>query len=174
MRSARETTYLRVSSVSYVQGLATYLRSLRPAASFSLLAMLRDQPFLLPLLLVPAILILIWPRARGLEKEASALRVTAPGGRLFLLMPNAGLYYLVSGVRNPTPFDYPLVTAFALTGEADLAESIARGELREVCMAPMAGPLPPEPLQRTVLAYMSARADLGACTLYEHPSREPR
>jgi hypothetical protein len=266
-------TYVRVGGVPYIEGLAILGRAVWPSASFSLLAAIRNQPFLLPLVLLPAILVLVrsawraaapagaalalalgvaeaatlfprsdldhlvpavpgllvallaawhlgrewwagrltdvvefvclavvmvgvvvrlgasahaltdqqrvWsdlphlryvlmpaPRAASLDAEARALHAAAPGGRLFLLTPNAGLYYLVSGVTNPTPFDYPLVTAFGLSGEADLARSIAGGGLRDVCMTPIAGPLAPERLQRAVVAHMSATADLAVCTLY--------
>jgi hypothetical protein len=108
------------------------------------------------------------PRAReaALEAGARALRAAAPSGRLFLLTPDASLHYLVSGVKNPTPFDYPLISAFGLSGEADLVRAIDQGRLREVCMAPVNGPLAPARLQQAVVDHLSATADLGPCVLY--------
>lgn len=281
-----KTTYLRVAGVPYGEELATFLRSHQPGASFDFLAAVRNQPFLLPLLLVPAVVVLLrarqdaargarvvlclalvetatlypradidhvipgvpgmlvalltawhigllritsstsgerdrdcrpkagrwthvveaacmlvvvagvvvrlgasaaamasdgreWsrlphlrhvliPRTRSveLERQAQRLREAAPGGELFLLVPNAGLYYLVSGLKNPTPFDYPLETAFGRTGEGDVAQSMAEGRLRQVCMTPVVGRMAPERLQHAVLAHLSPEADLGACTLY--------
>jgi hypothetical protein len=106
-------------------------------------------------------------RAARLTAHARALRAAAPSGRLFLLAPDASLYYLVSGLVNPTPFDYPLVTAFGRTGETGLVRAIEDGRLRQVCMRPVDGPMAPARLQQAVLAHMQATADLGACVLYE-------
>jgi hypothetical protein len=271
-----KSTYLRVGGVPFLDELATFLGSLRPGVSFNLLAFVRHQAFILPLLLVPAVVVLVrprwraepgvgllvclalaeaatlypradidhvvpavpgmlvallaawhlgawhpgasrltvawrrlpeaacvllvaagvvirlgasvsalaaedrvWcdlphlrhvllPRARAAElgAQARALRGASPSGRLFLLVPNAGLYYLVSGLTNPTPFDYPLATAFGRTGEAELARSIADGRLRQICMAPAAGLMAPARLQQAVRTDLSATADLGACVLY--------
>jgi hypothetical protein len=105
-------------------------------------------------------------RAAQLAAHARALRTAAPSGRLLLLVPDASLYYLVSGLVNPTPFDYPLVTAFGRTGETGLVRSIEDGRLRQVCMRPVAGPMAPAILQQAVLARLQVTADLGACVLY--------
>jgi hypothetical protein len=102
----------------------------------------------------------------GLERDAAAFREAAAREPVFLLVPNAGLYYLVSGVRNPTPFDYPLVTAFGRTGMADVAARIEQGTLPQVCMRPVTGLMAPEPLQRTVRARLKPAANLGPCVLY--------
>jgi hypothetical protein len=109
------------------------------------------------------------PRAReaALVREAGALRGAAADGSLFLLLPDAGLYYLGSGLRNPTPFDYPLNTAFGRTGEADVSASIARGSLGRVCMATVGGPLAPARLQEAVRSHLAPGPDLGACVMYQ-------
>jgi hypothetical protein len=57
----------------------------------------------------------------------------ARDGKLFILSPRAGFYYLASGLRNPTPFDYPLRTAFGRGGEREVIERISRGEIQSVC-----------------------------------------
>jgi hypothetical protein len=113
----------------------------------------------------------LMPDARAVElaAEAHALGAAAPSGRLFLLVPNAGLYYLVSGVRNPTPFDYPLGTAFGRAGEDDLVRAISDGRLRRVCMKTVTGRMAPERLQDAVITSLRPTADLGACTLYTRP-----
>jgi hypothetical protein len=54
-------------------------------------------------------------------------------GKFFILSPRAGLYYLTSGLRNPTPFDYPLRTAFGRRGESEVIERISRGEIQSIC-----------------------------------------
>ena len=116
---------------------------------------------------LPHLVGVLVPRAREAEMAASArsLRAAAVNGSLFLLMPNAGLYYLVSGVENPTPFDYPLVTAFGRSGEADLAVAIASGRIDRVCLSPVTGTMAPERLQRAVVSHLVARENLGPCTL---------
>jgi hypothetical protein len=109
------------------------------------------------------------PRARQTElgAHANALRGAAADGSLFLLVPDAGLYYLVSGLRNPTPFDYPLGTAFGRTGEADLAAAIGAGRVARVCMSPVSGTMAPDRLQAAVAAHLQPRTNLGRCTVYE-------
>jgi len=267
-----KTTYLRVPAVSYFDQVVALSAWLRPGQTFNLLEFVRNQPLVLPLLLVPAVVALLrrptlgrsgtalalglaiaetaslfprpdidhviaatpgflvvllvaWHAARSrwrgrgagfaeasgvmvmavtvairlgaggaalasdsrtwsrvphlnlvllprereasLVREAQALRRAAPDGSLFLLVPDAGLYYLASGLRNPTPFDYPLNTAFGRNGEASVAASIASGRLGRVCMATVTGPLAPERIQQAVTSHLSTTADLGICTLYE-------
>jgi hypothetical protein len=108
-------------------------------------------------------------RADEITAHARALRAAAPSGRLFLLVPDASLYYLVSGLENPTPFDYPLVTAFGRTGESGLVLSIEEGRLRRVCMRLISGPMAPARLQQSVLRHLRPIRDLGPCVLYEAP-----
>jgi hypothetical protein len=101
-----------------------------------------------------------------LDARARALRAAAPSGRLFLLLPDASLYYLISGLENPTPFDYPLVTAFGRTGEAEMVDSLAAGRLGQVCMRPIEGSMAPARLQDAVRLHLRPKANLAVCTLY--------
>ncbi len=120
---------------------------------------------------LPHLRYVLMPHARAMElaAEAEAMRTAAASGRLFLLVPNAGLYYLVSGVLNPTPFDYPLGTAFGRAGEADLVRAISDGRLRRVCMTTVTGRMAAQRLQDAVVNSLRPAADLGACTLYTRP-----
>lgn len=48
------------------------------------------------------------------------------------MFPEASRYYLAAGIQNPTPFDYPLATAFGGAGERETLERIRRGEIEQV------------------------------------------
>ena len=43
-----------------------------------------------------------------------------------LLLPNASLLYLTSGIENPTPHDYPLLTAIRRQGQLETIEQLAK------------------------------------------------
>ena len=112
---------------------------------------------------------LVMPRAHidKAGKEAARLHDAAAGAPLFLLVPNAGFYYLTSGVTNPTPFDYPLKSAFGRTGMPDTIARFERGELQQLCVKRAAGVMAPDVLQDYVEARMTAADDLGVCVLYK-------
>jgi len=82
--------------------------------------------------------VLIEDRLRNeIRTSAEALsEAAARGEQLFLLSPRAGLFYLVSGTKNPTPFDFPLATAFGHNGEADVISSLDRRRLSGVWVDP--------------------------------------
>ena len=51
-----------------------------------------------------------------------------------LVVPEAGFYYLVTGLANPSPFDYPLATAFGRHGLELLVDSLSQKRLNTVCL----------------------------------------
>ena len=93
--------------------------------------------------------------------SASALSEAARRGEQpFLISPRAGLFYLVSGTKNPTPFDYPLVTAFGRNGEADVISGIARGSLSSIWVDPQISAMPGlRPIQ--LLVYLGTHMKPG-------------
>lgn len=100
---------------------------------------------------------------------ATARALAEEGGRgpLFVAVPDAGFHYLVSGLDNPTPFDYPLVSAFGRTGERELVEQIRTGQIEAVCLSfEGVGTLTPRLLNSFVQTRMRAVRDAGACTIY--------
>jgi len=104
---------------------------------------------------------------KTLHAQAVALQSVGQDGRLFIVSSGASRYYLMSGLQNPTPFDYPLATAFGLTGEADVVADLQAGHLQTVCWMPMGThPLRPATLEAYIREHMEAVRDLGACTLY--------
>lgn len=100
----------------------------------------------------------------GVEAIRSA---AGPTGTLLIVAPEASYYYLLSGVRNPTPFDYPLVTAFGRSGEERVARDVASGRVARVCFRPMGSyVLSPVQLERAIGQAMVPGADLGPCRLH--------
>ncbi|MBI4758740.1 MAG: hypothetical protein HY783_07040 [Chloroflexi bacterium] len=91
------------------------------------------------------------------------------GEQLFILSPSAGLYYLVTGLKNPTPFDYPLVTAFGQSGQAEVIAAIKQQRIRSVCLTPLGSDhLKPALLESYVQDNMERSHDIGFCTLYRN------
>jgi 4-amino-4-deoxy-L-arabinose transferase-like glycosyltransferase len=120
--------------------------------------------------------ILMPPDVEGsIRSRAERLRTEAQTNDPFLLMPDAGLYYLASGLRNPTPFDYALVTAMGRSGAADTVEAIGAGEIREACVGDLTaadlGPQRPAQLERAISLHMEPIGWTGACLLYRYPAR---
>ncbi|MEI8175261.1 MAG: hypothetical protein WCG78_00130 [Candidatus Omnitrophota bacterium] len=69
--------------------------------------------------------------------ELERLRAEIPGGdreRTLFLFTNAAKAYLATDVMNPTPYDYPLSSAFGRTGEAEIMKRIKKGDIRYVIL----------------------------------------
>ena len=100
-------------------------------------------------------------------RRARMLTAAAAGERPFLLIPEAGMYYLLTGLKNPTPYDYPYVTTFGPRGERDVITSIEQGRITSVCFAAR-GPVALRPVEmaRYVEERMVRGDDAGPCTLY--------
>ena len=91
-------------------------------------------------------------------------------GPLFLATSKAGFYYLLSGVPNPTPFDYPLATAFGRTGQEELVARIRRGEIAAVCLGfSGGGDLTPRPVVDAVRTTMKPGLPMPLCRVYRTP-----
>lgn len=76
----------------------------------------------------------------------------------------------MAGLKNPTPFDYPLATAFGRKGESEVVAAISRRQICTVCLdsrglSPLT-PLRPVILVRYVQEHMELSRDLGFCTLH--------
>jgi hypothetical protein len=107
---------------------------------------------------------------RALRAQGAAL-ASAPD--TLIVSPRAGLLYLLSGVRNPTPYDWPGRTSLGSRGESGLIERIARGELASVCLDSGAWPFRPRALEDAVRQHLAPAAELGPCTLYRPAAGAP-
>jgi hypothetical protein len=99
---------------------------------------------------------------------------SAEGDAIMLLSTQAGFLYLASGRANPTPFDYPLVTAFGHGGEYAVVEAIEDLQFRDVCLDPALSSsrelekLQPKVLLSFVERSMEPRRDLGGCVIFRY------
>ena len=105
------------------------------------------------------------------ENDSARLAQGAAGRPLLLAHHEAGFLYLSSGIRNPTPFDFPLVTAFGASGEKDVAEQIRSGHLGRACVGEFLS-LAPRDLLSAIEKELSAGRWLGPCRLWERPGDE--
>jgi hypothetical protein len=104
--------------------------------------------------------------------EQAPAMVAALGPEAFLVSPRAGFWYLVTGVRNPTPWDWPGVTSMGTLGQDEAIARIARREIARVCLDTREWGLNPRRLEQAVGTHMERVRPLGPCVLYRH--RESR
>jgi len=101
---------------------------------------------------------------RSLQEHAGTDR------SLFILHPNAAVYYLASGLRNPTRYDFPLVTTFGPNGQQQLIERIRSREIASICVMPLPWEtLPPEHLIGYIVENLTPGADAGPCRVFTAP-----
>jgi hypothetical protein len=99
--------------------------------------------------------------------SAARLKSAAAGGPLFVIGPRAGFLYLASGLRNPTPFDFPAMTSVGRNGTARLIAQLGDGELPQVCVGhDRAGLYYFGPVVSFVTARFEPGQDVGLCRVY--------
>jgi hypothetical protein len=110
----------------------------------------------------------VQPGEESLWEQQSASLVRAAGGdrSLFLLVPDAGFRYLLTGLRNPTAFDFPFVTTFGQNGQQRVIDALATGRITRACVAGEWFGLEPTKLVNYIRANMVPGAELGFCRLY--------
>ncbi len=103
--------------------------------------------------------------------RASAERLQSYANRdeVLLLNRDASLYYLAGGLRNPTPFDYPLVNSFGHNGQEQVALAIDRAEIKVVCLPKLQTSLTPRLLDRHVRTHLKPGDDVGLCQIFTGP-----
>lgn len=103
-------------------------------------------------------------------RALSTLSALPPDRRpAMLLSAEAGFGYLATGLRNPTPFDYPVATAFGRTGQAATIRAIRQGRIASVCRDERIGGLArlrPVKLDSFVTGRLRTAGALGPCDLY--------
>jgi hypothetical protein len=99
--------------------------------------------------------------------DGRAIARAADGRPLFLLSPIAGYQYLLSGAEDPTPFDFPVVTALGPDGERGLIGELEDGRIDRVCLGHwFESPNTPTRVIAYVRRRMNRVADVGPCELY--------
>jgi len=101
-----------------------------------------------------------------IQEEAEQLQARAPDNSLFLLFPTAGFYYLVAGLHNPTPFDFPTATSFGRNGQKEVIQAIREGRIHRICYWRWDWNLRPVEIETFVEQEMEYVEDLGICKLY--------
>ena len=162
----------RLVKESYLNRLASFTRAVVALSVFFLVAR--------------AAVALVWPRfvwstiphvgwvrlektIHGrLSRNIKAVAELPRDGRTLILGGHAAFYYLTTGTRNPSAFDYPYVTTFGTRGEPALIESIRSGEVLRVCIDPTGEEtMMPHRLNRVVVSEMTLVRSLPFCPLYQ-------
>ncbi len=102
----------------------------------------------------------------GYKSDIQALKAEAEKGPVLILFSDASRLYLLSDIRNPTPFDYPLITAFGVNGEADTIKAISEKRIRTVCLKKVYWILAPYRLDNFVEENLAPDSPLSSCRLY--------
>jgi hypothetical protein len=104
----------------------------------------------------------LWRR----ENRAVLAAARAGRGPLLLLVPDAGFRYLMTGLRNPTAFDFPFVTTFGRTGQRRVVAAIASDRISRVCVAGEWFGLEPKRIVDYVRSTMRPARRLDFCRVY--------
>jgi hypothetical protein len=115
--------------------------------------------------------------ARRALSTARQLSRSTTDREIFLITPHAGFYYLLTGLGNPTPYDYPMVTAFGSGGEARVEAMLRGGRIRAACVDPAISPvLRPARAVNAVLGQLPFSHPTQLCSVYAAPAvaRPPR
>jgi hypothetical protein len=112
----------------------------------------------------------ILPKATDSNMRAAGEILLEATGKwpTLLISAEAPLLYLISGLKNPTPFDYPMRAAFGSTGEDEVVAALSRGQIHQVCLGmSVTDSWAPHRLVEFVLTQMKTGPTLGVCVLYQ-------
>jgi hypothetical protein len=103
----------------------------------------------------------------------SKTQSVARGRKAFFLTSRAGFFYLTTGLKNHTPFDYPFATAFGFYGQAEVISAIESGEIDIVFMEKGSGGiLSPVGLENYVENNMKVIGKIGILDVYEKENKK--
>lgn len=118
-----------------------------------------------------ALLPVAWEQKIQLQGPLLQARAAESPG--FLVSPFAGFWYLAARFRNPSPFDYPMSTAFGQEGQEQVIRALETGSIQWVCWERGTWPLRPQRLEAYVIGTWHPGEDLGACQVYRPPLSSP-
>jgi hypothetical protein len=102
-----------------------------------------------------------------MKRDRDTLQAAASEGPVFLLTDEAGFYYLITGIKNPTPIDYPMVASMGRDGESNIIRAIQSDKTASVCLRSYREPLlRPARLEGFVRTSLQLVNRLGFCDLY--------
>jgi hypothetical protein len=103
----------------------------------------------------------------------------AGAGTVFIVRPDAGFYYLVDDLRDPTPYDFPGVSDLGADDQDGVIRLLERGSVRWVCVPPppargtSVSPTRPLRLEAYVRRHYVRVGIAHSCTLYRLPAGGP-
>ena len=112
------------------------------------------------------------PLSRTSEREpARLLHSVQRGESVLFVTDHAGFLYLVTGARNPTPYDVPAASNIGQIELASIAADVRSGAISQACLGgrlayPDEPSLQPLALERVLRRTLRPVADLGPCVLY--------
>lgn len=108
------------------------------------------------------------PTLDDLRTQRARLRTLAKADRPVLMLGSgAALGQLLGDLPSPTPYDYPLVTAFGHDGQRRTADRVRAGDFGSACITPSYSGLEATLLEAAVRATFRRQRDIGYCRLYE-------
>jgi hypothetical protein len=111
------------------------------------------------------------PLERATENETAPLRrLIRPGESIFFVTERAGFLYLVTGARNPTPYDVPATSNVGPREVAAVVADVRAGVITSACFGSRAyrenPSLRPFALERVLRRELRPVVDVGLCVLY--------
>jgi hypothetical protein len=110
--------------------------------------------------------------ARGTARDVAELR-RVTGGRVFIIRADAAYYYLAGNLRNPTPYDFPVLSDFGSAGERGVIRLVEQHRIPYACVRRHDDPPPvdspdfrPLALNHAVRHDMRLVAHLNICDVY--------
>jgi hypothetical protein len=104
----------------------------------------------------------------ALKQLRQQLVAVANHGPLLLATHEAGFLYLITGIKNPTSIDYPMVASMGKHGEERMIKSLQTRQISFVCFRPYPDVrLRPLRLQTFIETQMQFVSELDFCTLYK-------
>lgn len=105
-----------------------------------------------------------------LREHAQSLVRESAGAKILLLIPNASLYYLASGLKNPSRYDFPMAATLGAEGEEEVIRALTERRIQAVCLQKNHGPIALRTIEQYVETRLQRGADLGFCTMYRVPA----
>lgn len=107
-----------------------------------------------------------YPTEWNLQQQSKVLRDRAQGQPTMLLMPDAARYYRLTGIQNPTRFDFPLASVFGRHGQQEVLTAIEWGRIVQVCVQMPPGTLTRFPLIEQIPLMLPFSRDIGPCVMH--------
>lgn len=115
----------------------------------------------------------VWLTAADHQKLSTGnarLAHAARSGPTLVIASDAGSRYLLSGVPDVTPFDFPLASALGLHGQEQVAAAVRAGRFAVACLSTKVPPgLRAREIERAITETLVRGELLGTCRAYRRP-----